>query len=129
MKTEELLNEREKTHGSFQQVGDISARLKFILRENYSSGLKNRQKEALEAICVKIARILSGDPGFEDHWDDIAGYAKLGSDPNANFKKIRCMESRRMCDELLQKHMNYIQRWKEERRLKILKILTDDEEI
>ena len=25
----------------------------------------------------EIARILEGDPSHKDHWDDIAGYAKL----------------------------------------------------
>ena len=28
-------------------------------------------------IACKIARILSGDPNWRDHWDDIAGYATL----------------------------------------------------
>jgi hypothetical protein len=42
------------------------------------SRLSPSQKEALEAIAGKIARILNGDPSFADHWIDIAGYAKLG---------------------------------------------------
>ena len=93
MKTEELLNEREKTHGSFQQVSDISSALKSIIRENYPDSLKNRQKEALEAICGKIARILSGDSNFKDHWDDIAGYAKLGIKKNAYEAHLDCIAS------------------------------------
>jgi hypothetical protein len=36
-----------------------------------------RQREALDYIAGKLARILSGQPGYADHWDDIAGYAKL----------------------------------------------------
>jgi hypothetical protein len=35
------------------------------------------QREALEMIAHKIARILSGDPNHKDHWEDIAGYAEL----------------------------------------------------
>jgi len=29
---------------------------------------------------MKIARILSGDHNYRDHWDDIEGYAELGGD-------------------------------------------------
>jgi hypothetical protein len=36
--------------------------------------------EALEMICTKIARILSGNPNDPDHWKDIAGYAELGGE-------------------------------------------------
>jgi hypothetical protein len=28
-------------------------------------------------IAVKLARILCGDPDFQDHWLDVIGYAKL----------------------------------------------------
>jgi hypothetical protein len=38
------------------------------------------QKEALEMIVHKIARILNGDPNYADSWVDIAGYAKLVAD-------------------------------------------------
>jgi len=36
------------------------------------------QGEAIHMICVKLARIVCGDPNHADHWDDIAGYARLG---------------------------------------------------
>jgi hypothetical protein len=42
--------------------------------------LKDTQREALELIAMKIARILSGDHNYRDHWDDIEGYAELGGD-------------------------------------------------
>ena len=35
------------------------------------------QREALEMIAHKIARILNGDPNYADNWIDIAGYATL----------------------------------------------------
>lgn len=38
------------------------------------------QREALEMIAHKIARILNGDPNYADSWVDIAGYAKLIAD-------------------------------------------------
>jgi hypothetical protein len=40
--------------------------------------LSDAQAESLEMISVKIARILSGDQDYPDHWDDVIGYAKLG---------------------------------------------------
>ena len=42
--------------------------------------LEQTQRESLDMIAHKIGRILAGDPDFRDHWDDIAGYAKLVAD-------------------------------------------------
>lgn len=42
--------------------------------------LDDVQRESLSMIFHKIGRILAGDPNFRDHWDDIAGYAKLAAD-------------------------------------------------
>lgn len=72
-----ILIEREKTHGSYAMQAHTSQVLKGIMRGKI---LRARQQEALEMICVKISRILNGDPLTKDHWDDIAGYAKLGSE-------------------------------------------------
>lgn len=38
------------------------------------------KQQALEVIFDKIARILSGDPNYDDNWHDIQGYAKLVED-------------------------------------------------
>ena len=35
------------------------------------------QREAMEMICQKMARIMNGDPNYSDSWHDIAGYATL----------------------------------------------------
>lgn len=35
------------------------------------------QREALRMICHKMARIICGDPDYDDSWRDIAGYASL----------------------------------------------------
>ena len=53
------------------------------IRTAYTSGwpvLSDVQKQALEVIADKIARILSGDPNYDDNWHDIQGYAKLVED-------------------------------------------------
>lgn len=38
------------------------------------------QRESLEMVMHKIARIINGDPNYADSWHDIAGYAKLVAD-------------------------------------------------
>lgn len=73
-----VLNERGSTHGDFEQNGIIMQQLKSAMR--YHEGWKELnpyQREALEMIQHKIGRILCGDPNFQDHWTDIAGYARL----------------------------------------------------
>jgi len=76
--TEQLLVERHKTHGSFKDNAQTMQALKRICHVSRNWGMMNDvRKESVEMICHKLGRILSGDPSFQDHWDDIAGYAKL----------------------------------------------------
>lgn len=79
----EVLNERESTHGDYAVTASIAQRLKNIaLTSEQSSGgrLSPVQMESLDLIFTKIARILSGNPDEPDHWKDIAGYANLVSE-------------------------------------------------
>lgn len=39
--------------------------------------LSDVQKESLEMVAVKVARILSGDASAAEHWNDVSGYAQL----------------------------------------------------
>ena len=77
-----LLVERAKTHGSFKQNAIISQRLKQIIRAEFKEYeiMPVEFKEALDMICLKLSRIGSGQAKFKDHWDDIAGYAKLAAE-------------------------------------------------
>ena len=77
-----LLQEREKTHGSFETNAAISQELKELFRypRGVAVALKSVHCEALDMIALKLSRILSGQANFRDHWDDIAGYAKLASE-------------------------------------------------
>ena len=78
--TQRLLDEREKNYGDFAQVAQISRGLKSVTQGTNGYGrMNNAQKEALDFIFNKIARLLSGDPNHKDSWDDIAGYAALGA--------------------------------------------------
>ena len=76
------LAERGKRYGAFAQHAEIAQGLKEVMWA-YSEAwwhLANDQKQALEVIADKIARILNGDPDYIDNWHDIQGYAKLVED-------------------------------------------------
>jgi len=75
---EQLITERGTTHGCFHDNASVSQALKHILqtRPNWDS-LPVIHREALEMICLKISRAVTGDHMVADHYDDIAGYAKL----------------------------------------------------
>lgn len=74
----QILQERESRYGSFKEHALIAQNLKYELRLSKKfKQLNEDQREALEMIQHKIARILNGDPNYADSWVDIAGYAQL----------------------------------------------------
>lgn len=77
---DKILSDREKQHGDYKDVSRISQSLKEVFKTgpNWNS-LTDIQKESLEMFATKFARILSGDSGIKDHWEDVAGYAVLGA--------------------------------------------------
>jgi hypothetical protein len=86
--TEALLEERGRTHGPWSIHARITSRLKDVLsdecRDRCLRGqqpLTPEQRESLDMIMHKVGRIVAGQAGYHDHWDDIAGYAKLCSKP------------------------------------------------
>ncbi len=76
---QEILEQRGKTHGDFTDHAQYCQEIKGLLHAK-GQHLNDIQMESLEMIAHKIARILAGNPNVRDHWDDIAGYAKLVSD-------------------------------------------------
>lgn len=75
-----LVAERSRTHGDFAETAALSdALLGELMARGHWRRLGVRHREALKMIAVKMARIACGDPDHQDHWDDIAGYAALGS--------------------------------------------------
>lgn len=82
MDTIKLLEERFKTHGDFFHQAQITQMLKdaYMRFSTTYTDLNSMEKEALAMIFSKIGRIGAGNPHFKDHWDDIAGYAKLVAD-------------------------------------------------
>jgi hypothetical protein len=72
------LAERGSRYGAFDGHARISQDLKAVMHERSGwDNLKPDQREALEMIQHKVARILNGDPSYADNWIDIAGYATL----------------------------------------------------
>lgn len=75
-----LLQERQKTHGDFRLNALVSQLIKDTI---YGRGIRPENPvfcEAIDMIALKLSRIASGQATFKDHWDDIAGYAKLASE-------------------------------------------------
>lgn len=86
-KIDQVLAERGKRYGDFTDHAVLAQQLQDVMRK---AGVKVQgeswdklsyvQKQALSVIADKIARILSGDPNYDDNWIDIQGYAKLAQD-------------------------------------------------
>lgn len=76
----DILDERGSRYGVFTEHAEVSQSLKAALYAGMQRELAADQKESLEMICHKMARIVNGDPDYEDSWRDIAGYATLVAD-------------------------------------------------
>lgn len=79
MTPEEIIAQRESTHGDFTDNSAVAQSIKTIIRHSVSH-LSDVQAEALDFIASKIGRICSGNANERDHWVDIAGYATLVAD-------------------------------------------------
>ena len=87
---QQILTERGDRYGKFTGHAEISQQLKGVIRSfeaKRGCDLDSDQREALEMIAHKIARILNGDPDYADSWQDIAGYAQLVADRLQGIEK------------------------------------------
>jgi nucleoid-associated protein YejK len=76
-----VLEERGKRYGKFSAHSHISQALKNVMQQTPGwNRLKDYQKESLEMIMHKVARVLNGDPQYDDNWVDICGYSQLATD-------------------------------------------------
>lgn len=72
------LDQRETIYGDFRVLATMAQWLRSEMRTTPNwLALAPDQKEALDMIAAKLARILCGDPDHFDSWHDIAGYAQL----------------------------------------------------
>lgn len=93
---DDILNEREKTHGDFSDVAEVAQNIKECFVRSDTSLM---QDEAIDMIANKIARICCGNPNEPDHWRDIAGYAML---------VVRDLEKRKEVKEQSEKESEYL---------------------
>lgn len=81
--TTAILVERGERYGKFTDHAAISQDLKSVMigaNPVKWGRMAPDQREALEMVQHKVARILNGDADYEDSWRDIAGYAQLVAD-------------------------------------------------
>jgi DNA-directed RNA polymerase subunit M/transcription elongation factor TFIIS len=79
---EETLKQRGDRYGSFDTHSRISKELRGVIFSHLAVQGKLQtitpyMEEAVVLICHKLARIVNGDPFYDDNWHDIAGYATL----------------------------------------------------
>lgn len=81
MSIDSTLQVRGSRYGDFSIHAAVAQSLTDDMRNSGGwERLSPVQKQALTVIADKIARILSGDPDYDDNWHDIQGYAKLVED-------------------------------------------------
>jgi hypothetical protein len=85
--TAAILQARGKVHGNFTDHARITSKLKdVVLEECRDRNLRGQppltleMRESLDMIMHKVGRIIAGKADHDDHWDDIAGYARLVAD-------------------------------------------------
>ena len=86
----EILKERGNRYGDFGDNARCAQALKDALTIYGTSKLTEDKREALDLMCSKIARIVTGDPSWVDNWDDLSGYSTLIAD---RLRKARNAEA------------------------------------
>ena len=74
---DQILAEREKTHGPYARHAAITQALKEILHGPWWALLSPTQKETIDMIAHKLGRILQETLILQTTINDIAGYATL----------------------------------------------------
>jgi len=85
---QDTLAERGKRYGEFKDHAKISQSLKRVMWATTRwVDLPDDTKEALEMMQHKIARVLNGDPEYDDNFRDLVGYSQLVLDRVLKDKK------------------------------------------
>jgi hypothetical protein len=75
---DETLEQRGNNYGNYRDVAYTAQELKKTLRYSKSwHSMEPYMQESLDMICNKAARIVNGNPYYDDSWHDICGYATL----------------------------------------------------
>ena len=75
---EEILEKRDETHGLYKDIAKTAQQLKKIFREKDDwQYLLPVERESIDLICTKLARLIHGGGDKTDTVRDIEGYARL----------------------------------------------------
>lgn len=78
MNADQIISNRAGSHGNYPDNAAIAQYIKDVIRTGPSyPSMTAAQRESLDLIATKLARICAGDPNFAEHWIDIEGYAQL----------------------------------------------------
>lgn len=94
----QIRRERGSVHGPYDFQFRTSQRFKAIAweaqnerQERGMTLLDHVEMETVEMICVKLSRILCGNPKHKDHADDVSGYGSILSDHADGDVEVRRM--------------------------------------
>ena len=94
MTTADTIKQRDSVHGNFADTARIAQLLKSVIdhelvnrQQRGQVKLSYVQREVIDLITTKIARIIAGDNNEPDHYHDIGGYALLAEN-EAKLAKI-----------------------------------------
>lgn len=94
--TDALLETRRATHGDFTaNAANTQATMRLWQKAPRWEDLTDVQLETLHMIAHKVSRAICGNPDEPDHWDDIAGYARLCADRTRDRTARRSREDAR----------------------------------
>jgi hypothetical protein len=72
-----LLEARKLRYGDFTEQALLSQALKSVMQSHAQwERMPPYMREALEMVQHKVARIVNGDPFYDDSWVDIVGYVQ-----------------------------------------------------
>lgn len=86
---EQTLSQRGSEYGDYTIMAHVAQSIKNQMRSGPSyARMSDDQRESLDVIATKIARIVCGNPNLPDSWLDIEGYAKLARDRIPQYPAI-----------------------------------------
>lgn len=72
--------DKRKTYGEYEDVAKMSVAFREAIRNNrpsYCRDVSDTEIESAFMILHKLARVFCGTEYNQDHWDDIANYARI----------------------------------------------------
>lgn len=108
---DKLLEERGTRYGTFAANAEIAQKIKGVLHSHpnwESMPFDNRQ--ALDVIFDKVARMMTGDPDYLDSWNDIIGYATLVANRIKNDERDSSLINLSQDNEVIKRAIDELER-------------------